>query len=187
MLQGADAIAMYQEQIRFLVLAEHELCEEAAPAADQEAFNSHLNLEQINKVCPASGDRMPHLLRSRRPHCVVELVYAAVVVHACILHQGLVHSQCAPSVVAPHGSPIAHVHRMLSPLCRDNMRPVLAQALISLNGMYDAARAAGAPCAAEPEFRAYHLLTLIGTHGRYGYNAAEYQAALQARFRLLLP
>ena len=45
----------------------------------------------------------------------------------------------------------------------------LAQALISLYRLYEAARAAGAPCAAEPEFRAYHLLTLIGSHGRYAH------------------
>ena len=44
--------------------------------------------------------------------------------------------------------------------------------------MYDKQRAKGAPVSTEVEFRAYHLLTLIGTHGRYGYNAAEYQNAL---------
>lgn len=44
--------------------------------------------------------------------------------------------------------------------------------------MYDKLRAKGMPLATEVEFRAYHLLTLIGTHGRYGYNAAEYQNAL---------
>lgn len=49
-LQGPDAIKMYEEHIRFMILAEHELCEETTAAADQEAFNSHLNLEQINKV-----------------------------------------------------------------------------------------------------------------------------------------
>ncbi len=49
---------MYEEHIRFMILAEHELCEETTAAADQEAFNSHLNLEQINKVlgCPAAQD-----------------------------------------------------------------------------------------------------------------------------------
>ncbi len=49
-MQGPDAIKMYEEHIRFMILAEHELCEETTAAADQEAFNSHLNLEQINKV-----------------------------------------------------------------------------------------------------------------------------------------
>jgi hypothetical protein len=43
-------MGMYEEHIRFMILAEHELCEETVAAADQEAFNSHLNLEQINKV-----------------------------------------------------------------------------------------------------------------------------------------
>lgn len=36
--------------------------------------------------------------------------------------------------------------------------------------------------ATEVEFRAYHLLTLIGTHGRYGYNSSEYQNALSVVF-----
>ena len=53
------------------------------------------------------------------------------------------------------------------------------QAIISLNGMYEAARRQGNPQLNEGEFRAYHLLTLIGTHGRYRYNAGEYQIALQ--------
>lgn len=57
------------------------------------------------------------------------------------------------------------------------------QALISLNSMYDKLRAKGTPLATEVEFRAYHLLTLIGTHGRYGYNAAEYQNALSVPLR----
>jgi hypothetical protein len=52
------------------------------------------------------------------------------------------------------------------------------QALISLNAMYDEHRANGAPIPSENEFRAYHLLTLIGTHGRYGYNSSEFQNAL---------
>lgn len=53
--QGPDAIKMYEEHIRFMILAEHELCEETTAAADQEAFNSHLNLEQINKVNMQQG------------------------------------------------------------------------------------------------------------------------------------
>lgn len=44
--------------------------------------------------------------------------------------------------------------------------------------MYDKHRANGAPVPSETEFRAYHLLTLIGTHGRYGYNSSEFQNAL---------
>jgi len=49
--QDLPAIAMCEEHVRFMILAEHELCEHAVVGADQEAFNSHLNLEQINKVC----------------------------------------------------------------------------------------------------------------------------------------
>lgn len=52
------------------------------------------------------------------------------------------------------------------------------QALISLNSMYDKHRANGSPVPSETEFRAYHLLTMIGTHGRYGYNSSEFQNAL---------
>lgn len=62
-LQGPDAIKMYEEHIRFMILAEHELCEETTAAADQEAFNSHLNLEQINKVptrCDCLHEAMPN-------------------------------------------------------------------------------------------------------------------------------
>ena len=44
---------MFEEHIRFMAMAEHELSEETTAAADQEAFNSHLNVEQINKVSSA--------------------------------------------------------------------------------------------------------------------------------------
>ena len=36
---------MYEEHVRFMILAEHEL---SGHSGDN--FNSHLNLEQINKV-----------------------------------------------------------------------------------------------------------------------------------------
>lgn len=41
-------MAMYEEHVRFMILAEHEL---AGHTGDN--FNSHLNLEQINKVLPS--------------------------------------------------------------------------------------------------------------------------------------
>ena len=44
--------------------------------------------------------------------------------------------------------------------------------------MYDKQRTLGQAMPCEAEFRAYHLLTLIGTHGRYRYDATEYQGAL---------
>ena len=50
MPQGPEVIAMYEEHTRFMIMAEHKLSIETTAAADQEAFNSHLNLEQINKV-----------------------------------------------------------------------------------------------------------------------------------------
>ncbi len=49
---------MYEEHIRFMIMAEHELSEETTAAADQEAFNSHLNLEQINKVSRMSATNL---------------------------------------------------------------------------------------------------------------------------------
>jgi len=55
---------------------------------------------------------------------------------------------------------------------------VHVQALISLNAMYDKQRCAGQAMPCEAEFRAYHLLTLIGTHGKYRYDGTEYQGAL---------
>ena len=64
----------------------------------------------------------------------------------------------------------------LRPLC-----PAAAQSLISLSAMYAERRAAGGGLGCEAEFRAYHLLTMIGTHGRYGYNAAGFQSALSVR------
>ena len=57
LLQGAEALAMVEEQIRFTILAEHELCEATIAPANQEAFNSHLNIEQINKVGLALEER----------------------------------------------------------------------------------------------------------------------------------
>jgi len=53
------------------------------------------------------------------------------------------------------------------------------QACISLNGMYEKARAEGRPSQNEGEFRAYHLLNLMGSHGGYKYNATEYRKALK--------
>ena len=53
------------------------------------------------------------------------------------------------------------------------------QACISLNGMYEKARAEGRPAENEGEFRAYHLVNLMGTHGGYKYNSTEYRKALK--------
>lgn len=52
------------------------------------------------------------------------------------------------------------------------------QACISLNSMYDQARLQNDPMPNEGEFRAYHLLLLMGTHGKYKYNSTEYRKAL---------
>ena len=44
-MQDAEAIEQYEEHVRFMILAEHELSGEPP-----DVFDSHLNLEQINKV-----------------------------------------------------------------------------------------------------------------------------------------
>ena len=44
-MQDARAVTMYEEHVRFMILAEHELSGHSG-----DSFNSHLNLEQINKV-----------------------------------------------------------------------------------------------------------------------------------------
>jgi hypothetical protein len=72
---------------------------------------------------------------------------------------------------------------MIPPASRAIDPPAPTQALISLNAMYDKRRAAGGGTGAEVEFRAYHLLTLLGTHGRYRYSAAVFQSALSVRAR----
>eukprot|EP00884_Botryococcus_braunii_P010413 jgi/Botrbrau1/19373/Bobra.0338s0007.1 len=44
------AVAMIEEHIRFMILAQHELSEVGEGVADKEAFNAHLNIEQVNKA-----------------------------------------------------------------------------------------------------------------------------------------
>ena len=55
------------------------------------------------------------------------------------------------------------------------------QSLISLNTMYVAARNQGSPAPREAEFRAYHLLSMMGRHGKYSYSPATFLAAVQVR------
>ena len=44
-IQDASAIVMFEEHVRFMILCEHELS-----GLPMDVYNSHLNLEQINKV-----------------------------------------------------------------------------------------------------------------------------------------
>ncbi|KAH7619748.1 putative SAC3 family protein B [Nannochloris sp. 'desiccata'] len=44
------AINIFEEIVRFHVLCEHELCGEDQSVTDMEGFNSHLNMEQMNKA-----------------------------------------------------------------------------------------------------------------------------------------
>lgn len=43
-------MSMYEEHVRFMILGEHELCHVVATANNPEGHNSHLNIEQMNKV-----------------------------------------------------------------------------------------------------------------------------------------
>lgn len=56
-LQDKVAVAMIEEHIRFMILAQYELSEVGEGIADKEAFNAHLNIEQVNKVSPSMNPR----------------------------------------------------------------------------------------------------------------------------------
>ncbi|KAL4433632.1 hypothetical protein ABPG75_000073 [Micractinium tetrahymenae] len=104
-IQGMDdefSVNIFEEVVRFHLLSEHELCEEEASITEMEGFNSHLNMEQMNK------------------------------------------------------------------------------ALISLNDMYNKLAAAGRPARNEAEFRAYHLLGLMGQHGKFKGDQQAFLSMLQA-------
>lgn len=96
------AIAVYEEVVRFHVMCEHELCGEDQSVTEMEGFNSHLNIEQMNK------------------------------------------------------------------------------ALISLSDMYETQAEKGQPVQSEPEFRAYHLLSLMAQHGKFKGDQQAFLATLQA-------
>ena len=46
--QDAEAVSMYQEHVRYM--GEHELCNTTATSENPQGHNSHLNIEQLNKV-----------------------------------------------------------------------------------------------------------------------------------------
>ena len=96
------AINIFEEIVRFHVLCEHELCGEDQSVTDMEGFNSHLNMEQMNK------------------------------------------------------------------------------ALISLNDMYEKAAEKGEQCPNEPEFRSYHLLSLMSQHGKFKGDQQGFLSMLQS-------
>lgn len=54
-LQEASAVVLYEEHVRFMILCEHELS-----GLSMDVFNSHLNLEQINKVSILSYSHAHH-------------------------------------------------------------------------------------------------------------------------------
>jgi nuclear mRNA export protein SAC3 len=53
------------------------------------------------------------------------------------------------------------------------------KSLISLNEMYKTLAAAGTPVPSEPEFRAYHLLSLMGEHGKYKGDQQAFLSTMQ--------
>jgi len=44
------AVKLMEQMVRYTILAEHELCEEAASATNPDGHNSHLNVEQLTKT-----------------------------------------------------------------------------------------------------------------------------------------
>ena len=75
---GAWAASLIEEHVRFMLLAEHELCELTPQAGEAETFDSHLNLEQVNKAlitlgevydaAAAEGTPLPHEPEFRSYH-----------------------------------------------------------------------------------------------------------------------
>lgn len=63
-LQDEFSVALYEQMVRFHIFAEYELCEEAASAVDTEGYNSHLNIEQLQK-CFASLFHQYDVLREK--------------------------------------------------------------------------------------------------------------------------
>ena len=63
-LQDEFSVTLYEQMVRFHIFAEYELCEEAASAADTEGYNSHLNIEQLQK-CFASLFHQYDVLREK--------------------------------------------------------------------------------------------------------------------------
>lgn len=62
-----------------------------------------------------------------------------------------------------------------------NSCAALAQALITLVDLYNTVSARGEPAPCEAEFRAYALLTMIGTHGKFQYSTATFLNMLRVR------
>ncbi|KAK9796708.1 hypothetical protein WJX73_007053 [Symbiochloris irregularis] len=60
-MQDAAAVGMYEEQVRFMILGEHELCLKLATATNPQGHNSHLNIEQMNKALITLQNMYEHL------------------------------------------------------------------------------------------------------------------------------
>lgn len=69
-IQGIEddfAIKIFEQIVRFHVLSEHELCEEDQTVTNMEGFNSHLNLEQMNKALISLADMYTKAAADGRP------------------------------------------------------------------------------------------------------------------------
>ena len=49
-MYGAFAASALQQMVRYAIISEHELCEDAATAISPDGHNSHLNVEQLTKT-----------------------------------------------------------------------------------------------------------------------------------------
>ena len=146
-----------------MILAEHELSEEPP-----DVFDSHLNLEQINKVT-LSGSWPP-----KQAFVVSESTCGSMACDA-------LNKQVIFTAHEQRQLPVSHTYASqrtyaFAPGCNSTTS---VQSLISLNTMYVAARNQGSPAPREAEFRAYHLLSMMGRHGKYSYSPATFLAAVQ--------
>ena len=69
-IQGIDdefGIRIFEEIVRFHVLCEHELCGEDQSVTNMEGFNSHLNLEQMNKALISLSDMYDKAAANGKP------------------------------------------------------------------------------------------------------------------------
>ncbi|KDD73956.1 SAC3/GANP/Nin1/mts3/eIF-3 p25 family protein, partial [Helicosporidium sp. ATCC 50920] len=69
-VQGIDdefAVTVYEEIVRFHIMCEHELAGEDQSVTEMEGFNSHLNIEQMNKSLISLSDMYDKLAEAGRP------------------------------------------------------------------------------------------------------------------------
>ncbi|KAK2080479.1 hypothetical protein QBZ16_000332 [Prototheca wickerhamii] len=70
------AISVYEEIVRFHIMCEHELCDQDQSVVDMEGFNSHLNIEQMNKALISLSDMYERQTEAGSP-CQTEAEFRA--------------------------------------------------------------------------------------------------------------